>query len=65
MHHFIIPWEIVFTALFKVPQAVACCHCQYGYLLFFFHWWIAVKCKIKFCILSELVLLCFHNEIMV
>jgi len=64
MYHFIIPWEIVFTALFKASQVKARCHCQYGYLIFF-HWWIAVKCRIKFCILSKLILKCFHNEIMV
>lgn len=34
-HFFIIPWEIVFTALFKASQVMARCHCQYGCLIFF------------------------------
>jgi hypothetical protein len=34
MYHFIIPWDIVFTALFKASQVMARFHCLYGYLIF-------------------------------
>jgi len=65
MYHFIIPCNIIFTALFKVPQAIWLAVTANMDIYFFFHWWIAVKCKIKFCILSKLILRCFHNEYMV